>query len=81
VERVPERLAKHTVYGLFYVGGFIVNEADKVQVLVRLTPEMKTWLDAERLSSGRPVTWMINHAITLWRERLEKGRGKTDVAE
>lgn len=47
---------------------------DQVQVLWRTDPEIRDWLKRESKSSGRPVTWLINHAVVLWKERLEKSR-------
>lgn len=48
----------------------------QVQVLWRTDVEMREWLKAESVASGRPVTWLINHAVGLWKDRLEKSRKK-----
>lgn len=47
----------------------------KKDILLRVDTEMKAWLDAEREASGRSLNWLVNHALKLWRDRLEKGRG------
>ncbi len=52
----------------------MVDEEKPVQVLVRIQPDLKSWLEEESKRSGRSMTWLVNHALNLWRDRLEKSR-------
>jgi len=52
------------------------KNAERVDMLLRVSPDMKAWLDAEKESTGRSLTYLCNHAIELWRDRIEKGRAK-----
>lgn len=48
--------------------------SDKEQILWRCDPDMKAWLTEESERSGRSVTWLIQHAVGMWRRRLERQR-------
>lgn len=50
---------------------------DRVQLLVRLDPALLKWLRSEKRRSGRSMSWMVENAVSQWRDRIEKGR-KTD---
>lgn len=58
-----------------------LNKQGRCEILLRVTPELKAWLDAEKVSSGRSLQFLCNHAIELWRDRLEKGRSKNAADE
>lgn len=47
---------------------------DRVQLLVRLEPELLKWLKLEKRRSGRSMSWMVANAVSQWRDRIEKGR-------
>jgi hypothetical protein len=47
---------------------------DKSQILWRCDPEIKQWLQTESDASGRSVTWLIEHAVNLWKKRLMRDR-------
>jgi hypothetical protein len=53
--------------------GNIVSEKE-CQVLWRCDPELKAFLDAESAASGRSVTWLMAHAVGMWKKRLERQR-------
>ena len=36
-----------------------------------------TWLWQERRRRDRSIAWLVNQAISQYRDRLEKGRAKT----
>lgn len=57
------------------------KNSERVDMLLRVSPEMKAWLDAEKASTGRSLTYLCNHALELWRDRLEKGRTRTAADE
>jgi hypothetical protein len=48
--------------------------SERVQVLVRLDRDTHDWLLREKQTSGRSLAWMIENAVTQWRQRIEKGR-------
>ena len=50
------------------------TEKQRVKVLHTITEEAKVWLEAESQSSGRSVSWLIEHAVDMWRKRLEGQR-------
>ena len=58
-----------------------IKNSERVDILLRVSPEMKAWLDAEKASTGRSLTYLYNHALELWRDRLEKGRTRTAADE
>lgn len=49
---------------------------ERVQLLLRLEPDNAEFLDAEAAASGRSKGWMINHALGMWRRRLERERSR-----
>lgn len=49
---------------------------DRVKVLHTMTEDTKTWLESESQSSGRSVSWLIEHAVEMWRKRLTVERSK-----
>lgn len=51
-----------------------MSSEEKVQVLFRTSPGTKAWLDSESERSGRSVQWLLEHAVQLWRNRLESDR-------
>ena len=57
----------------------MADNKSQVQVLWRTDPEIRDWLKRESESSGRPVTWLVNHAVELWKDRLEKSRKRERV--
>lgn len=47
---------------------------DRVQLLLRLDSQNAEWLDKESEASGRSKGWLINHALDMWRRRLQRDR-------
>lgn len=52
--------------------------SERVQILVRLDRDTHDWLIKEKETSGRSLAWMIENAVTQWRQRIEKGRKGND---
>jgi hypothetical protein len=52
----------------------LLDDAPKVQLLIRLDKDLHRWLRAEKRRSGRSLSWMAEYAIQQWKDRLEKGR-------
>lgn len=47
---------------------------ERVQLLLRLEAENAEFLDSESEASGRSKGWLINHALGMWRRRLQRER-------
>jgi hypothetical protein len=55
-------------------GRFIA--AGKRDVLHRIDAELIDWLDGESETFQRPRAFLVEHAIRMWRRRLERERGR-----
>lgn len=53
---------------------------NRSKVLHTMTSEMKEWLEQEAEASGRSVSWLIENAVSQWRNRIEYGRNKRRAA-
>jgi len=53
-----------------------IQNDDRIQFMMRFDPEIKAWLDSESEKSGRSLTWLVEHAVQLWKNRLEVQRQK-----
>lgn len=51
-------------------------ESERTKVLHTIDRDVKRWLEEESARSGRSESWLIEHAVKLWRKRLEAGRVK-----
>jgi hypothetical protein len=49
-------------------------EIQRVQLMVRFEKDLLDWLKREKRRSGRSMSWMIENAVSQWRDRIEKGR-------
>lgn len=47
---------------------------ERKEFITRLPAELVEWLDGETGRWDRSRAWLIEHAITLWRKRLESSR-------
>lgn len=45
-----------------------------VQAKVRIDPENVAWFKANAKANERAFSWMINHALTLYRTKIEADR-------
>lgn len=52
----------------------VSDQGEQVKMLVRMDWELKQWIALESERTGRSQTWLVNHALTLWKDRLEKSR-------
>lgn len=50
--------------------------AGKSNVNHYLSDELIAWLDQESAASGRSKNWLVEHAVKLWRRRLEYSRAQ-----
>ena len=61
------------------IGVDIASEEEFTRMLLRMPVELKEWLAAESNRSGRSQTWLVLHAVELWKDRLNKARKKERV--
>ena len=47
---------------------------ERIQIQIRFDVDLHEWLKREKRKSGRAISWMVNNAVSQWRDRLEKGR-------
>ena len=45
-------------------------------LLVKMPTASKRWLEEESRRTGRSQTWLVNHALGMWMDRLKKSRGE-----
>lgn len=57
----------------------MASEEEFTRMLLRMPVELKEWLAAESNRSGRSQTWLVLHAVELWKDRLNKARKKEPV--
>ena len=61
------------------IGVDMASEEEFTRMLVRMPVELKEWLAAESNRSDRSQTWLVLHAVELWKDRLNKARKKERV--
>jgi hypothetical protein len=50
------------------------EKKERVKVLHTMDLDLHKWLRSESRRSGRSVSFMIELAVTQWRDKLERGR-------
>lgn len=50
------------------------SESKRVRFLNTMDVSLKEWLEEEKKRSGRSISWIIEHAVRQYRDRLERGR-------
>ena len=48
------------------------------QVSIKIEPAYHVWLWREKRRRERSIAWIVNQAISQYRDRLEKGRNKEE---
>lgn len=48
--------------------------SEKTKVLVTVTDDLLAWLDERGREFDRDRSWLIGHAVEMWRKRLERDR-------
>lgn len=48
------------------------------QILFRMRNDLVEFIDAEKNASGRSRAWLIEHAVEIWRRRLDRERANRD---
>lgn len=55
----------------------MIRKTEKSQqhrILLRVPPELESWLRDESERQARTMQWIIEHAIGQYRQRIEAGR-------